>query len=139
MNKRIMKKKFNKWETERDYNITVSFDEVQFVFEAFRAKMNKDITNPMNAYPNEFMKFATSKNAMRAVKSYCKKNVWHTGRCDNIKDMYRYMCEEIHNEREYKKRIEEQKRMILDQISVDDVIETSEAWEQKERSFNQFI
>jgi hypothetical protein len=48
---------------------------------------------------------------MRAVKSYCKKNVWHTGACDNVKDMYRYMCEEIHKEREYQKRIEEQRRM----------------------------
>ena len=38
----------------------------------------------------------------------CKKNVWHTGACDNVRDMYRYMCEEIHNEKEYEKRISQQ-------------------------------
>ena len=97
MNKRIMKKKFNKWETTRVYNITVSFDDVPFVFEAFVA------SNKTN-----FQKFATSKNVMRAVKSYCKKNVWKNGKCDNINDMYRYMCEEIHNEKEYEKRISQQ-------------------------------
>lgn len=100
MNKRIKKKKYNKWETERVYNITVSFEDVPFVWDAFCAQ-NK---------PN-WEKFAVSRNVMRAVKSYCKKNVWNTGACDNIDDMYRYMCEEIHKEREYQKRIEEQKRM----------------------------
>ena len=92
-----MKKKFNKWETERVYNITVSFDDVPFVWDAFCAQ-NK---------PN-WEAFAVSKNVMRAVKSYCKKNVWHTGACDNVRDMYRYMCEEIHNEKEYEKRISQQ-------------------------------
>ena len=128
MNIRIMKKKFNKWETDRVYNITVSFEDVPFVWDAFCAQDK----------PN-WEEFATSRNVMRAVKSYCKKNVWHTGACDNVKDMYRYMCEEIHKEREYQKHIEEQRRIMLDQISVDDVIEASKAWEQTERSFNQFI
>lgn len=100
MNKRIKKKKYNKWETARVYNITVSFEDVPFVWDAFCAQ-NK---------PN-WEKFAVSRNVMRAVKSYCKKHVWNTGACDNIDDMYRYMCEEIHKEREYQKRIEEQKRM----------------------------
>ena len=100
MNKRIMKKKFNKWETARVYNITVSFEDVPFVWDAFCAQDK----------PN-WEEFAVSRNAMRAVKSYCKKNVWHTGACDNVKDMYRCMCEEIHKEREYQKHIEEQKRM----------------------------
>ena len=108
MNTRIMKKKFNKWETARVYNITVSFDDLPFVFDAFNANINKNILDPMRTYPNIFQKFATSKNVMRAVKSYCKKNVWHTGACDNIRDMYRYMCEEIHNEKEYEKRIFQQ-------------------------------
>lgn len=98
MNTRIMKKKFNKWETERVYNITVSFEDVPFVFIAWQSQ-NRIL---------DFQTFATSKNAMRAVKSYCKKNVWKTGKCDNIKDMYRYMCEEIHVDREYRKRIAEQ-------------------------------
>lgn len=100
MNKRIKKKKYNKWETARVYNITVSFEDVPFVWDAFCAQ-NK---------PN-WEEFAVSRNVMRAVKSYCKKHVWNTGACDNIDDMYRYMCEEIHKEREYQKRIEEQKRM----------------------------
>ena len=100
MNKRIKKKKYNKWETARVYNITVSFEDVPFVWDAFCAQ-NK---------PN-WEEFAVSRNVMRAVKSYCKKHVWNTGVCDNIDDMYRYMCEEIHKEREYQKRIEEQKRM----------------------------
>lgn len=100
MNKRIKKKKYNKWETARVYNITVSFEEVPFVWDAFCAqdKLNWE-------------EFAVSRNVMGAVKSYCKKHVWNTGACDNIDDMYRYMCEEIHKEREYQKRIEEQKRM----------------------------
>ena len=149
MNKRMMKKKFNKWETARIYNMTISFDDLPFIFDAFCAKMNKDISNPMDIYPNEFRKFATSKNVMRAVKSYCKKYVWYSGACDNIKAMYRFMCEEIHKEREYQKHIEEFKRMqseyepddetILDRISVDDVVEASEAYEQTQRSFDMFI
>lgn len=100
MNKRIKKKKYNKWETARVYNITVSFEDVPFVWDAFCAqdKLNWE-------------EFAVSRNVMGAVKSYCKKYVWNTGACDNIDDMYRYMCEEIHKEREYQKRIEEQKRM----------------------------
>ena len=97
MNKRIMKKKYNKWESERIYNITVSFEEVPFVWVAFCAQ------NKLT-----WKEFAVSRNVMRAVKSYCKKNVWKTGKCDNIDDMYRHMCEEIHREREYEKRISEQ-------------------------------
>lgn len=96
MNKRIKKKKYDKWETARVYNITISFEDVPFVWDAFCAQ-NK---------PN-WEEFAVSKNVMRAVKSYCKKNVWKTGKCDNINDMYRCMCEEIHKKREYQKRIEE--------------------------------
>lgn len=97
MNTRIMKKKFNKWETDRVYNITVSFEDVPFVWDAFctQSKLNWE-------------EFAVSKNAMRAVKSYCKKNVWYTGACDNVRDMYRYMCEEIHEDKEYHKRLKEQ-------------------------------
>lgn len=97
MNKRIKKKKYNKWETARVYNITVSFEDVPFVWDAFCAQDK----------PN-WEEFAVSRNVMRAVKSYCKKNVWKTGKCDNIDDMYRCMCEEIHREREYEKRISEQ-------------------------------
>ena len=97
MNTRIKKKKFNKWETDRVYNITVSFEDVPFVFIAWQSQRRIP----------DFQTFATSKNAMRAVKSYCKKNVWKTGKCDNIKDMYRVMCEEIHADREYHKRIKE--------------------------------
>ena len=100
MNKRIKRKKFNKWETVRAYNITVSFEDVPFVWVAFGAQSKLN-----------WEEFAVSRNVMRAVKSYCKKYVWNTGACDNIDDMYRYMCEEIHKEREYQKRIEEQKRM----------------------------
>lgn len=95
MNKRIMKKKFNKWETAKVYNITVSFEDVPFVWKAFCTQSKLD-----------WEKFAVSRNAMRAVKSYCKKNIWYTGACDNIKQMYRYMCEEIHKERIYLKYIE---------------------------------
>lgn len=95
MNKRIMKKKFNKWEIGRMYDIIFSFEDVPFVGVAFRAQCKLD-----------WEKFAVSRNAMRAVKSYCKKNIWYTGACDNIKQMYRYMCEEIHKERIYLKYIE---------------------------------
>lgn len=97
MNKRIKKKKYNKWETDRVYNIAVSFEDVPFVWDAFCAqdKLNWE-------------EFAVSRNAMGAVKSYCKKHVWKTGKCNNIDDMYHYMCEEIHKEREYQKHIEEQ-------------------------------
>ena len=121
MNTRIMKKKFNKWETDRVYNITISFDDVPFVFEAFIASKK---TN--------FQKFATSKNVMRAVKSYCKKNVWHTGACDNVGNMYHYMCKEIHADREYHKR-------IVEQIREEDVRNATADWEQQERTQQQFI
>ena len=97
MNKRIKKKKFNKWETARVYNITVSFEDVPFVWVAFGAQSK----------PN-WEEFAVSRNVMRAVKSYCKKNVWNTGACDNVRDMYRYMCEEIHREKEYERQISQQ-------------------------------
>lgn len=109
MNKRIKKKKYNKWETARVYNITVSFEDVPFVFDAFEAKLGKNLNNdPLDIYDEAFRRFATSRNVMRAVRSYCKKHVWNTGKCDNINDMYRYMCEEIHADREYRKRIAEQ-------------------------------
>lgn len=100
MNKRIKKKKYNKWETERVYNITVSFNDVPFIYEAWESQTGK-LT---------FEQFATSRNAMRAVKSYCKKHVWKTGKCNNIDDMYRVMCGSIHEDREYRRRLEEQKR-----------------------------
>ena len=121
MNKRIMKKKFNKWETDRVYNITVSFEDVPFVFIAWQSQ-HRII---------DFQTFATSKNAMRAVKSYCKKNVWKTGKCDNIKDMYRFMCEEIHADREYRKRIAER-------IREEDVRNATADWEQQERTQQAF-
>ena len=100
MNKRIKKKKYNKWETARVYNITVSFEDVPFVWDAFCAQDK----------PN-WEEFAVSRNVMRAVKSYCKKHVWNTGACDNIDQMYRMMNEDIYKERKFVAEINEQKRM----------------------------
>ena len=120
MNKRIKKKKYNKWETARVYNITVSFEDVPFVWDAFCAQ------NKLN-----WEEFAVSRNAMKAVKSYCKKNVWNTGACDNVRDMYRCMCEEIHADREYRKRIAEQ-------IREEDVRNATADWEQQERTQQAF-
>lgn len=105
MNTRIKKKKYNKWEMERNYDVTISFEEASFVCIAFVAQSR--IT--------DFQKFATSRNAMRAVKSYCKKNVWKSGKCDNINDMYRFMCDEIRAEKRYRK-------FIAENLSVEDVV-----------------
>lgn len=116
MNKRIMKKKYNKWETERMYNITVSFEEVPFVWVAFCAQDKL-----------KWKEFAVSRNAMRAVKSYCKKYVWYTGACDNVRQMYRLMNDTIREERRYQKRIKEQ---ILE-MSVEEISDVSSQWEMR--------
>lgn len=118
MNKRIMKKKYNEWETARNYNFTISFDEVPFIWTAWEASNEPS-----------FQKFATSRNAMRAVKSYCKKYVWDSGACDNIKEMYHVMCEEIHNEREYRRRL----NAFIGSIPEEDLIDVRERYEQLER------
>lgn len=116
MNKRIMKKKYNKWESERIYNITVSFEEVPFVWIAFCAQDRL-----------KWKEFAVSRNAMRAVKSYCKKHVWYTGACDNVRQMYRLMNDTIREERLYQKRIKEQ---ILE-MSVEEISDVSSEWERR--------
>lgn len=104
MNKRIKKKRYNKWETSRIYNMTISFEDVPFVFDAFNASKETD-----------FKKFATSRNAMRAVKSYCKKHVWFNGACDNIDQMYRMMQEDIYNERKFVAEVEAQRRKYINE------------------------
>lgn len=100
MNKRIKKKKYNKWETSKIYNMTLPFEEVPFIFDAFEASKE-----------TYFPKFAASRNVMRAVRSYCKKYVWFTGVCDNIDQMYRMMNEDIYKERKFVAEINEQRRM----------------------------
>lgn len=117
MNKRIKKKKYNKWAFHHnDQEIRLD----QMVNDAARYKGIKifiPVTNERSdliaqKVSDDFIKFTNSKDVMRAVKLYIKnQGISNHCECRNIDDMYRYMCEEIHNEREYQKRIEEQKRM----------------------------
>lgn len=113
MNKRIKKKKFNKWTAHHDDQTVDLGSMISCAADAKGIQQTKPKFDNYGRiecfyYTQEYIKFAQSRNVMRAVKSYAKKYVYHTGRCDNIKVMYRFMCEEIHADREYRKRIAEQ-------------------------------
>ena len=130
MNKRMMKKKFNKWTTHHDDQTIDLGPMISCAAEAKGIQQTKPKFDKYGRveyfyYTQEYVKFAQSRNVMRAVKSYAKKYVYHTGRCDNIKEMYRFMCEEIHADREYRKR-------IIEQITAEEVRETSEEWNRLE-------
>ena len=130
MNKRIMKKKYNKWASHND-DLTIDLGPmISCAAEAKGIQQTKPHFDKYGRiecfyYTPEYIKFAQSRDVIRAVKSYAKKHVYHTGRCDNIKHMYHCMCEDIHEEREYHKR-------IIEQITAEEVRETSEEWNQLE-------
>lgn len=136
MNKRIMKKKFNKWTAHHDDQTVDLGSMISCAADAKGIQQTKPKFDKYGRveyfyYTREYVKFAQSRNVMRAVKSYAKKYVYHTGRCDNIKAMYRCMCEEIHADREYRKRIAEQ-------IREEDVRNATADWEQQERTQQAF-
>lgn len=130
MNKRIMKKKYNKWASHSDDQTIELGPMVSCAAEYKGIQQTRPHINRYGQiecffYTPEFIKFANSRNVRRAVNMYADKYVYHTGRCDNIKEMYRVMCDSIHEDREYRKR-------IIEQITAEEVHETSEEWDHLE-------
>ena len=137
MNKRIKKKKYNQWAAHND-DQTIDFGALVACaaeykgIQQVRPYINERGYVECFYYTPEYVKFAKSKNVLRAVKSYAKKYVYHTGKCDNINEMYRYMCEEKHADKEYRRRLKEQ----LAQLTPEDFENVKEEWEHRQRCYD---
>lgn len=112
MNKRIKKKKYDKWAFHHnDQEIRLD----QMVNDAARYKGIKifiPVTNERGdliakKVSDDFIKFTNSKDVMRAVKLYIKnQGISNHCECKNIDEMYRVMCDSIHEDKIYYERIE---------------------------------
>jgi hypothetical protein len=94
MNKRIKKKKYDKWRVSR-MNCTIPFEDMSFIFDLADAM---DIKKPYLPNPM-FRELAASRNVFKAVRYRCKNTIWKNEKCKNIDNMYAEMCRRIHGDR----------------------------------------